>query len=110
MSGIAKDRRLHDQLLSRYMILRSFEFSDHHDFSKGELARVEKELRKAKACALATTEKDAQRLRSLPYVSGYLKERLFMVPIEAHLTAPNEEKVLDSLLKGIFTARGRGNE
>lgn len=110
MSGIAKDRRLHDQLLSRYMILKSFEFSDHHDFSKGELARVEKELRKAKACALATTEKDAQRLTSLPYVSGYLKERLFMVPIEAHLTTPNEEKVLDSLLKGISTARGRGNE
>ena len=33
-----------------------------------------------------------------------------MVPIEARLTAPNEEKVLDSLLKGISTARGRGNE
>ena len=63
---------------------------------------MEKELRKAKACALATTEKDAQRLTSLPYVSDYLKERLFMVPIEAHLTAPNEEKVLDSLLNGIF--------
>ena len=94
MSGIAEGKRLEDELLGRYKVLKFFEFGDHHDFSKGELAKVEKELRKAKACALVTTEKDAQRLRSLNYVSSYLKERLFMVPIEAELTTLSEKKVL----------------
>lgn len=94
LSGIAKDRRLQDHLLSQYHVIKYFEFADHHDFSKKELAKVEKELRKAKACALATTEKDAQRLLSLEYVSPYLKDRLFMIPIEAHLTTQKEENIL----------------
>ena len=94
LSGIAKDRRLQDHLLSQYHVIKSFEFADHHDFSKKELAHVEKELLKAKACALATTEKDAQRLLSLEYVSPYLRERIFMVPIEAHLTSQKEETLL----------------
>ncbi|HCY73272.1 MAG TPA: tetraacyldisaccharide 4'-kinase [Rikenellaceae bacterium] len=94
LSGIADGKRLEDELLSKYKILKFFEFGDHHDFSKGELARVEKALRKAKACALATTEKDAQRLLSLDYVSSYLKERLFMVPIEANLSTPSEKETL----------------
>ncbi len=94
MSGIARDRRLQDHLLQDYHILKSFEFADHHNFRKKELSRIEKELREAKACPLATTEKDAQRLQSLPYVSTYLKERTFMVPIQAVLTTEAEEKLL----------------
>ena len=94
LSGIAYDRRLHDHLLQNYRVLKSFEFADHHVFRKKELAGIEKELRKAKACPLVTTEKDAQRLRSLPFVSAYLKERTFMVPIQAVLTTETEKKLL----------------
>ncbi len=94
MSGIAHDRRLLDHLRGQYHILKDFEFADHHDFTRGELARIEKELRKAKACPLVTTEKDAQRLLSLGYVSDYLRERTFMVPIQARLTTPSEEALL----------------
>ncbi len=99
MSGIAHDRRLADHLRGQYDIIKCFEFADHHDFTGRELSRIEKELRKAKACPLATTEKDAQRLLSLPYVSDYLKERTFMVPIQAQLTSPQEEKLLLSRLE-----------
>ena len=94
MSGIAHDRRLQDHLRGQYDIVKCFEFGDHHDFTRSELASIEKDLRRTKACPLVTTEKDAQRLLSLPFVSDYLKERTFMVPIQARLTSPQEEKLL----------------
>ncbi len=94
MSGIAHDHRLQDHLRGQYNIVKCFEFGDHHDFTKKELSRIEKDLRKTKACPLVTTEKDAQRLLSLPFVSDYLKERIFMVPIRARLTSAQEEKLL----------------
>lgn len=94
MSGIAHDHRLQDHLRGQYNIVKCFEFGDHHDFTRSELSRIEKDLRKTKACPLVTTEKDAQRLLSLPFVSDYLKERTFMVPIRARLISAQEEKLL----------------
>ncbi|MGM9787417.1 MAG: tetraacyldisaccharide 4'-kinase [Candidatus Cryptobacteroides sp.] len=99
MSGIAKDKRLFRQLSGSYHILKSFEFADHHDFSRKDLAKVEKTARKAKACAIATTEKDAQRLLSCDFVSDYLKERIFMVPVEARFCSPEDEALFSLRLK-----------
>lgn len=94
MSGIAEDARLEAHLRTSYKVQRKFAFADHHTFSRSELAKVENELRHSGAYAVATTEKDAQRLLSLPYVSDYLKSCLFYVPIETVLTSSAEREVL----------------
>lgn len=99
MSGIAKDDNLFRHLSGSYHILESFEFSDHHDFKLKDLKKVEKAARKAKACAIATTEKDAQRLLSCDFVSDYLKERLFMVPIEARFCSAEDEELFSLRIK-----------
>ena len=99
MNGIARDRRLRDQLSASYHIIEEFNFPDHHDFSRKDLEKIEKAARKAKACAIATTEKDAQRLRSCAFVSDYLKERLFMIPIEARFCSPEDEALFSLRLK-----------
>lgn len=98
MSGIAKDRRLALHLRPDYTLTKELYFADHHNFTKKDLVKVEKSLSKYGAAAVITTEKDAQRLRSSSYVSDFLKERLIEVPIEARLSTPQEEQLLNHRL------------
>lgn len=105
MSGIAKDRRLAMHLRPNYTLAREMYFADHHVFSRKDLNKVEKALAKTGASAVITTEKDAQRLRSLSYISGYLKERLIEVPIQACLTNSVEEELLLSALLKVQQSR-----
>lgn len=98
MSGIAHDRRLALHLRPDYTLAKEMYFTDHHVFSRKDLAEVEKAVTKSGASAVITTEKDAQRLRSLGYISDFLKERLIEVPIEARLSNDTEQQLLLSCL------------
>lgn len=99
INGIAKDSRLRRHLLQEHRIVKEFSFGDHHNFSRKDLQRIEKQASKYSVCALATTEKDAQRLIGNPYLSENLKKKFFMVPIEAALCSPAEENVLKGIVE-----------
>ncbi|MGM9753429.1 MAG: tetraacyldisaccharide 4'-kinase [Candidatus Cryptobacteroides sp.] len=98
INGIAKDPSLRKHLLQEHRIVEEFSFRDHHDFSRRDLQRIEKEACKYSVCALATTEKDAQRIIGKPWVSDALKKRLFIIPIEAVLSNEAEEKALEEII------------
>ena len=97
-SGIADDTPLRQYLSDNYKIVRSLSFSDHHDFTRSDIRGIEAAVREYPTAALATTEKDAQRLLDCPYVSDRLKERLFYVPIRAAFSSEKEEQLFRAAL------------
>ena len=97
-SGIADDTPLRMFLSDSYKIVRSLSFSDHHRFTRADIRGIEAAVREYPTAALATTEKDAQRLLDCPFVSDRLKERLFYVPIRAAFSTEKEEQLFQAAL------------
>jgi tetraacyldisaccharide 4'-kinase len=97
-TGIAKDTPLRMFLSDKYKIVKHLSFSDHHNYSKADIRTFEAVSRAFPTAAIATTEKDAQRLLDCPKVTPRLKERLFQVPIQVAFLSELEEAVFSSSL------------
>ena len=97
-TGIAKDTPLRMFLSDTYKIVKHLSFSDHHKYTKSDVRTLESALRAFPTAAIATTEKDAQRLVDCPKVTPRLKERLFQVPIEVAFLSELEEAVFSATL------------
>ncbi|MBP5210906.1 MAG: tetraacyldisaccharide 4'-kinase [Bacteroidales bacterium] len=81
ITGIANGRLLKDYLLTLYTTLYHIEFGDHHKFGKADIGRIENMAERYPRTLILTTEKDAQRLVSNPYLTETIKQRLFYIPI-----------------------------
>ena len=97
-SGIAKDTPLRQFLSDKYKIVRRFAFPDHHRFSGGDIRLIADASRVNPTAVVVTTEKDAQRVLDSPKVPQALKERLFMIPIQAVFLSDHEKAVFTRTL------------
>ena len=97
-TGIANDRPLRCYLSDNYKILKKFSFSDHHKYKASDLAKVNSVVKRNPTAAVATTEKDAQRVRDLKKVPPLIKDRLFQVPIEAGFLSEEERIEFENTL------------
>ena len=100
-SGIAKDTPLVNYLSDRYKVVRHFTFPDHHKYKKADISSILSAVKHQPTAAVATTEKDAQRLLDYQAMPAKLKERLFMVPIRAAFLSENEEMIFRSIIDNI---------
>lgn len=100
-SGIAKDTPLVNYLSDRYKVVRHFTFPDHHKYKKADISSILSAVKHQPTAAVATTEKDAQRLLDYRAMPAKLKERLFMVPIRAAFLSENEEMIFRSIIDNI---------
>lgn len=100
-SGIAKDTPLLNYLSDRYKVVRHFTFPDHHKYKKADISSILSAVKHQPTAAVATTEKDAQRLLDYRAMPARLKERLFMVPIRAAFLSENEEMIFRSIIDNI---------
>ncbi len=100
-SGIAKDTPLVNYLSDRYKVVRHFTFPDHHKYKKADISSILSAVKHQPTAAVATTEKDAQRLLDYRAMPARLKERLFMVPIRAAFLSENEEMIFRSIIDNI---------
>lgn len=67
VAGIARPERLFAALRAEgWEVVRELVFRDHHWFSAGDLASIERTAREAGVGIVMTTEKDAARLAALP--------------------------------------------
>lgn len=101
-TGIANDLQLRRYLSDSYKIVKRFAFPDHHKYSSGDIRTILSAVKAWPTAAVATTEKDAQRVLDCKNVPSKLRERLFQVPIEVSFLT-EEERVLfeESLLAAI---------
>lgn len=101
-TGIAKDTPLRMFLSDNYKIVKKFAFGDHHTFKSSDVKSILAASKAHPTAAVATTEKDAQRLLDFQNVPARLKERLFEVPIEVGFISDHEESVFtEALLAGV---------
>lgn len=80
-------------------------FPDHHDFSESDIRGVEKRLiaNDGGRKIVVTTEKDAVRLMSNPYLSDEYKDRFYYLPIRIDFcdgeAGDFDKLILDELMK-----------
>lgn len=90
VTGIARNSMLCAHLGARYELLRSFDFPDHHRFTKRDFRRIMSVVKHHPTAAVLTTEKDAQRILDAADVPQMLRERMFYLPIRAEFVTPSE--------------------
>jgi len=101
MTGIAGDGPLKSYLSDYYKVFRTFSFPDHHKYAWGDFQKILSVVRRHPTAAVATTEKDAQRILDYVGMPSVLMERMFYIPIYAEFLSDMEKMVfagaLDSL-------------
>lgn len=93
ISGIANNRSFISHISTKYRITKAFSYADHHYFTKKDLERITRYIDEHPYLGIATTEKDRERLRSCPYTTNSLRERLFIVPIETAFLSEEEKRL-----------------
>lgn len=97
-TGIASDESLKRYLSDTYKIVDSFSFADHHRFSESDMRRIADTASHWATAALATTEKDAQRILASKNTPPSLRKRLFYIPIKVNFLTDEEERRFNELL------------
>jgi len=89
ITAVANPKHLQYQLLPDYKIVDRLNFRDHHNFTKGEVKKINKKAAKWPKAVLFTTEKDAQRMIENDNFSVSVRERIFYIPIEVQFISEN---------------------
>jgi len=97
-TGIAKDRPLRNFLSDNYHIVRHFSFSDHHRYVWGDFQKIQRAVNRWPTAAVATTEKDAQRVLDCKGLPLSLRERMLMIPIQVKFLTEEERGIFRSTL------------
>ncbi|MDE6371289.1 MAG: tetraacyldisaccharide 4'-kinase [Duncaniella sp.] len=84
ITGVANPRPFLRFLRRRKAQVKLKRFGDHHNFTAGDMAEIQKEFDSMPGNNkfIVTTEKDAVRLFNNPYFPHALKSKLFYVPIK----------------------------
>lgn len=93
VTGIASPDPLAKKLAYKTYNLHTKYFPDHHNFTKDDIKSIMEFVDEIKDDnrVIITTEKDAVRFRSLPYLPQEMKQILFYIPIRVTFLN-NEEK------------------
>lgn len=109
-TGIAKDLPLRQYLSGSYKIVKRFTFGDHHKYTRSDIRSIMAASTANPTAAIATTEKDAQRLLDCPDVPARIRERIFEVPISVKFLTEHEELVFTSTLLGELRSEATMNK
>lgn len=100
-TGIASDMPLRNYLSDTYKIVRRFNFPDHHKYSGSDFSKIAHAVSQWPTAAVATTEKDAQRVLDYIGVPEILRERMFQIPITTEFLTEEERSLFETILKSI---------
>ncbi len=105
LCGIASPRPFIEEVKRRYAKVHVLTFPDHHAFSEGDIRRIESAFASIpeKDKWILTTEKDATRLVSNPYLNEATRERLFYLPIRIDFAQAREKEFDQNILRHIET-------
>ena len=98
-SGIANDSPMVKWLSGDYKMVKHFNFPDHHNFSRANIASIASASKASPTAVVMTTEKDAQRIRDCKRVKDDLKQRMFFLPIKTRFSTEEEAQIFISVVK-----------
>ncbi len=83
VSGIANSDLFYEHVQSICEDVVRMDFSDHHQYSKRDIAKIEKEFEQITNTKkiIITTEKDAMRFLSLESMDSIIKQKMYYIPI-----------------------------
>lgn len=81
MSGIGNPKAFVRGMRSRYKVVSSINFPDHHVYTVPDIEEIVARLKKYPDAMLLTTEKDAVKLRRSRRVPEIIRQRLFYMPM-----------------------------
>lgn len=86
-TGIASPQYMQDYVETEAAEVVSITFSDHHLFTKKDVKKIENVFAAMNGNdkLLLTTEKDAMRLRELPFFPEHLKESVYYLPMHVEI-------------------------
>lgn len=97
-TGIARDKPLRNYLSDSYRIVRRFSFRDHHKFVWGDFQKIQRSVNRWPTAAVATTEKDAQRVLDFKGLPLTLRERMLVIPIKVAFLSKEEQEIFRKCL------------
>ena len=104
ITGIASPRQLTEDLTPKVKSLTPMTFSDHHNFSRKDIMRLNETFAEMPSPKIiVTTEKDAARLLTVQDLSNDVKQNLYTQPIRVAFMLEQEETfnhfILDYIVK-----------
>ena len=95
VTGIAHPESFVEMLMEKSKGVVHLPFSDHHDFSASDIAKINKTFAEMSGPkVIVVTEKDAVRLRSSKFIGDELKPYMYYIPIRIDLLCDEDEKKL----------------
>lgn len=99
VTAIANPTHLENQLSGSYKIVNRVKYRDHKEFTKRDVATINRMAEKKSKALIVTTEKDAQRMFSLERLSPASRERLFYFPIEVSFLNGGETQFIEAIFE-----------
>ncbi len=101
MAGIANNTQFIRELQSRYKVVDTLTFNDHHRYVKGDLKRMVALLKQHPEAVIITTEKDAVKLMRSRIIPNELASKLLYTPITIDFIDDNSADFLTNLHKDV---------
>ena len=99
LSGIASPQQLTDDLSQVVTHLTPLTFSDHHDFSRKDVQRINDMFAAMPSPkCIVTTEKDAARLVALNGLDSTVRQNIYSLPVRIRFMLDQEEKFNENII------------
>jgi len=108
LTGIENPQPMLEWVQKKTLRVTTKFFPDHHDFSVNDITDIEQDLAVLKDDKfILTTEKDAARLKSNPYLTAAIKENLYTLPLEVKILN-NEQNTFIQKIQD-YVSKNSGN-
>ena len=99
-AGIANPTFFYSHINSKANLIETYTFPDHFAFTKNKISLIFESFinNGVLGKAILTTEKDAARLRGLPFLDEEFKKALFYIPIEVKFIDNQENSFINQIL------------
>ncbi len=103
VAGIANPDPFEHYMSQQVEAYKLLTFSDHHNFSKGDIATIAAELAKLdnEQGVIVTTEKDAVRLAHIKELPQLLREKIYYLPLEVSFLQERELMFHEKIIKHV---------
>ncbi len=91
LTAIANPEPMLEYLRSRYTVVKTLAFPDHHNFSGKDVENIARVYAESACDAIVTTEKDAVRLRCNSYYTEALMTNTLILPVSVDFKSQKDQ-------------------
>ncbi len=97
MAGVGSPASLLESIRSKFQIVDTLLFADHHPYRMADLERMAQMLRKHPQAVILTTEKDAVKLTNRKKIPAEIQRKLFFIPVRIEFLEDSERDFIHKI-------------